>query len=178
MPTLKASLQAAVLAVLFPVIALVVLAYALLGARYPRWMVTPDDDTPPFGGYEPTVQAVYARLGHTIGDWYWLGIRNQAYGLKYALKPWEWKHVPSYRHVRFTHTYSALWGVRVISARTTWSTRVLREISVHAFGFVLILGHRVRPIWSSYQQTPWRTVTHPNMDARPVFSLRRGDDSN
>ena len=44
------------------------------------WLETPDDLLSPYGLYEPTVYKIYNKCGKFIGDWYWLGIRNQAQG--------------------------------------------------------------------------------------------------
>ncbi len=94
---------------LIPLIALL----AVFG-RYPRWFVTPDDPTSPFGLYEPAVRRAYYgtdqlrfifRDGRAVvvdlegspllpglfrrwwGDFYWLGLRNRMYGFVYSCKP-------------------------------------------------------------------------------------------
>lgn len=44
------------------------------------WLETPDEHLP--GGlYEPAVYSVYRRFGWFVCSWYWLGIRNVAFGL-------------------------------------------------------------------------------------------------
>ncbi len=96
---------------LIPLIAIL----AVFG-RYPRWFVTPDDPTSPFGLYEPAMRRAYygtehPPLGgevweHQIGGipaellwakptgwrrWWgsflWLGLRNRMYGFVYSCKP-------------------------------------------------------------------------------------------
>ncbi len=96
---------------LIPFIALL----AVFG-RYPRWFVTPDDPTSPFGLYEPAMRRAYygtdtpkpmmSGWWHQVGGrptyilwerpvgwrrWWgsflWLGLRNRMYGFAYAMKP-------------------------------------------------------------------------------------------
>lgn len=49
--------------------------------RWLAWLNTPDDPGPSQGMYEPQVLAVYNRFGWYVKTWYWLGWRNQLYGL-------------------------------------------------------------------------------------------------
>jgi hypothetical protein len=46
-----------------------------------QWFNTPDDRGWNQGMYEPQVAAVYHRFGWWAKTWYWLGVRNQMYGL-------------------------------------------------------------------------------------------------
>jgi len=52
-----------------------------------QWINTWDDCGENQGMYEPKVKSVYDRFGWWAKTWYWLGIRNQAYGLFHALAP-------------------------------------------------------------------------------------------
>ena len=52
-----------------------------------QWLNTWDDPGCDQGEYEPQVVWVHVHFGWWVKTWYWLGIRNQAYGLFYALAP-------------------------------------------------------------------------------------------
>ena len=52
-----------------------------------QWLNTWDDPGCNQGEYEPQVVAAYCWGGWGFKTWYWLGIRNQAYGLFHALAP-------------------------------------------------------------------------------------------
>lgn len=52
-----------------------------------QWLNTPDDPGCDQGMYEPQVQRFFARFGWRAKTWYWLGWRNQWYGLFAALLP-------------------------------------------------------------------------------------------
>jgi len=63
----------------------VVIPFALL-QRIPWWMNTPDDtDLEHQGLYEPQVLWWFAHFGQRVKTWYWLGWRNQYYGLFWHL---------------------------------------------------------------------------------------------
>jgi hypothetical protein len=65
---------------------LLVGVYVLGGFKIPWWMNTPDDsDITTQGLYEPQVKAVLDKYGQKVKTWYWLGIRNQMYGLFWKL---------------------------------------------------------------------------------------------
>jgi len=49
------------------------------------WFDTPDDPTGDQGDYEPQVMSIWKALGWRFKTWYWLGVRNQMYGLTYAI---------------------------------------------------------------------------------------------
>jgi hypothetical protein len=137
------------------------------------WFLTPDDPVSPFGcgttpgaSREPAMQRMYERFGRFIADWWWLGVRNRAYGLAYALKPEHFKAMTSYA------TDVRSWSYR-------WHGP-LRRIEID--GFVewtldakvahVILGWRLRPVWDGLLvDVPVRPV---NMDARPILSVRAG----
>ena len=146
------------------------LAAVLIAARrgrYPWWMVTPDDpfvrgEAAHFGAYEPSVRAVYARLGRYLGDVYWLGLRNSLYGLRYRLKPGRYKSTVYYGEFE-----------RSLDTRRRWLTvyRVdgLTEWQVNVGPFELLAGWHVRGVVLD-PATPRQPV---NMEFRPIFSLRR-----
>ena len=140
---------------------LIAVLVAARRARYPWWMVTPDDPVSPFGQYEATVRSVYARFGRYVGDLYWLGLRNSLYGLRYALKPARFKGVTDY-------TVFA----RHITSRgrlTIFCVEGLRLYQYRVGGFELLAGWMVRGA-ALDPYTPRQPV---NMEFRPVFSLRR-----
>jgi len=56
-------------------------------AYIPRFLNTYDDPGVDQGMYEPQVAAVYARYGWYVKTLYWLGVRNQCYGLFSAIAP-------------------------------------------------------------------------------------------
>lgn len=132
--------------------------FAIWG-KYPKWLLTPDDPVSPFGQYEPTVKKIYDKCGCYVGDLYWLGFRNTLYGLSYALKPKYLKSLTSYRALtRVVRVYGC---VRVVSVGH------LREITIRGFGLAFIWGNRLSPILENQDD-----LHHPNMDGRPVFSIR------
>jgi hypothetical protein len=136
--------------------------------RYPAWLLTPDDPVSPYGQYEPTVRTVYARFGRWVGDVYWLGFRNTWYGLAYALKPAALKTLPDYAamHVTVDSDDGHTWRTRVRGdgVDITETVRTWR-------GWALITGYRCSPI--ANRAADHGPLRHPNMDGRPVFSLRR-----
>ena len=46
-----------------------------------RWIETPDDAYLPAGLYEASQRALYERVGLFLSSWWWLGVRNRAYGV-------------------------------------------------------------------------------------------------
>lgn len=61
--------------------------FPLIRGDLPRWLAwfeTPDERLP--GGlYEPTVEKVYVVWGKWVCTYYWLGLRNRAFGLARAI---------------------------------------------------------------------------------------------
>jgi len=71
--------------VTFIVAPFLVIPFAI-AQRVPWWMNTPDDpDLEKQGLYEPQVKWWYDRFGQRVKTWYWLGWRNQMYGLFWRL---------------------------------------------------------------------------------------------
>lgn len=142
------------------------------------WFNTPDDPSSPHGLYETKMRRILAKYGRYWSDWWWLGVRNRAYGLRYALKPNEFK---------------GLWyeGLGILEfGRTTRGrvrvTRVLtrKEWAIDFGRFHVLYGYRMTPIYnelvrnynalllSGYEwDVPFRPI---NMDARPLLSIRSG----
>lgn len=140
--------------------------FAVTG-HYPAWLVTPDDPVSPFGQYEATVRDVYARGGRYVGDVYWLGFRNPLYGLFYAFKPDFFKGLATYTHLdRAEHVGRY---VRTVTITDPVSGQSWSERSLTLGPAVIITGHRLTPVLDN--DSP--ELRHPNMDARPVFSIRR-----
>lgn len=140
--------------------------------------LTPDDQTSPYGMYEPRMRYIYAHLPQWVGDWYWLGIRNSGYGLAYKWKPDHFKNLTSYDDcVCFSTTQNTWYG-----KRRTVEVDGFREqcfsIGIGRFGFHVICGYRLRPVFDEWYANrflaagiPYRKV---NMDARPILSIRAG----
>jgi hypothetical protein len=138
------------------------------------WFNTPDDPASPHGQYEPKMRGLLARFGPRVNDWWWLGIRNRAYGLAYAMKP---------AHFKALSTYDECACLRAVEGRTrvTWVDGY-RERAIDLKWFHLLVGYRVTPIYNEWYANlerakfgeppiPFRPV---NMDARPILSLRLG----
>ncbi len=138
------------------------------------WFNTPDDPASPHGQYEPKMRGILARWGVRVNDWWWLGVRNQAYGLAYAMKPRTFKALTSYDGLVF-HRWA--------DGHTRYTTVDGYTERAIDFGLAhLLVGHRVTPIFNEIQENrrraevgeapiPFRPV---NMDARPILSLRSG----
>ena len=157
--------------------------YAIRG-KYPWWMLTPDDPVSPFGsGTTPTASTehtqmkIYERFGRYIGDVVWLGWRNSGYGYAYSLKP-EWLKDPSIKYEDLKIEGIPDQEVRLLQPDGSWITE-----KTHRLGpFRLIVGHRLTPILNGHLENKMRLRQgleraprpgfHPNMDARPIVSLR------
>jgi hypothetical protein len=80
-----------VVLVVAPIAVALLLPFAYSGDRFnilrpwALWLNTPDDPGSDQGMYEPAVAQVAARFGWWAKTWYWLGWRNQCYGLFAAL---------------------------------------------------------------------------------------------
>lgn len=135
--------------------------------------VTPDDPVSPYGQYEPKVRWVYDHFGRFIGDWYWLGIRNSAYGLAYKWKPQVLKN-------REGGTYEGLHMVKWQDGNTRtiklFGPEVYTETCMSFGIFHIIYGYRLRPVYDTMMSD--LPVRHLNMDGRPIFSIRFGKDDN
>jgi hypothetical protein len=138
------------------------------------WFNTPDDPASPHGMYEPKMQGMHRRLGTWWADWWWLGIRNPAYGLAYAMKPAHFKELTTYDDC-------SCWRGVVGRSRYT-SVDGYRERAIDLRFCHLLVGYRVTPIFNEWHVNlerarfgeppiPFRPV---NMDARPILSLRFG----
>lgn len=159
-----------------------VLLCAIRG-KYPWPLLTPDDPVSPFGcgtsggDVEPTVQKVYAKFGRYIGDIYWLGWRNSNYGLAYWLKP-DWLKDPNikYEDLIVGYTSGGMYTVLQPDGTLLWERN--RKVGP----FTLITGFRVAPIVEGALENRCRLAAggpraprparHPNMDGRPIVSLR------
>lgn len=149
-------------------------------------MVTPDDPVSPFGSgttpgasVEATQMAIYRRFGRYVGDVLWLGWRNSGFGYAYSLKP-DWLKNPELR-------YETLVLVKTVDKNKTIYTvsngvETLKETQYKLGPIVLIVGWRVQPIYdggienreraaNGLERAP-RPAHHPNMDGRPLVSLR------
>jgi hypothetical protein len=127
------------------------------------WFATPDDTVSPHGSYEPTMQRIYA-WSVWLGDYVWHGLRNRAYGLAYALKPQEFKDCTKYTQLLGTNrTYGPL---RIINIEG------YKEYTLSLGICHVIFGYRLRPVDDRIGVDVH--VEHPNMDARPIFSIRSG----
>jgi hypothetical protein len=131
---------------------------------------TPDNPDSPHGMYEQKMQGIHARFGTWIADWWWLGVRNRAYGLAYNLKPELFRNLSSYEHLQM---YRHAIGRSVYTVIEGYTERVIQFKRFH-----VIIGYRLTPIWDEVMNNrngagiPFRPV---NMDARPIFSIRAGE---
>jgi hypothetical protein len=153
---------------------LVALAAPLVCLVYRKgWFITPDDPVSPHGQYERKMQGIYRRFGRFVNDWWWLGVRNRGYGLRYALKPAFFKRLTSYEGLQFDHQVNGALTKTTING--TWSEWVWQFDRFH-----VIYGYRLTPIYNEWRNNQfaapqWRIPFRPvNMDARPIFSIRAG----
>lgn len=134
------------------------------------WFNTPDNPDSPHGLYESKMVRIYQRYGAFVSDWWWLGVRNRAYGLRYALKPAHFKALGSYADCvlsqvkRGNKTVTEVDGYREYVYQYDWGH--------------VIVGYRLTPIYNEVLKNrygieviPFRPV---NMDARPILSFRSG----
>ena len=163
---MRGALLGLLLLLAWPLILLAVIVCAPRG-RYPWWLITPDDpfalghDVPHFGAYEPTVRRVYLNLGRVLGDIYWLGLRNSAYGVRYRLKPDRFKGLIDYRNLRITIVRGRRLTLYCVEGFRCWQVSLGR--------FELLAGWMVR----GAALDPF-TIRQPvNMEFRPVFSPRK-----
>lgn len=176
-----------------PFIKLLVMFYAFSG-RYPNWMVTPDDPVSPFGSgttalasREPGHVAIYAwgskihpAFGRWLGDVVWLAWRNSMYGLAYRLKP-DWLKRPGIAYETLEFDQESDGNVKTFWLRCpddTWLWERQRKVGP----FVILSGYRIEPIIQGAQENLERIANglpraqrppgHPNMDGRPILSIR------
>jgi hypothetical protein len=134
------------------------------------WL-TPDDPVSPFGcgttpgaSVEPAMQAKY-RISTFLGDWWWLGIRNSAYGLAYKFKPAYFKSLSTYAGCPI--------GLKQVGPLRIIDIFGYKEIMLSCGFFHILVGYRLRPIVDeAARNVPCRPI---NMDARPIFSIRAGN---
>ena len=157
--------------------------YAIRG-NYPWWMITPDDPKSPFGSgttpgasVEKTQMGIYRRFGRYVGDVVWLGWRNSGYGYAYSLKPDWLKKDIKYEDLELQKAE----GNPVVYTVSD-GTNTLKEKQYKLGPFVFLVGHRVQPVYDGgmenrkrlaegLERAP-RPAFHPNMDGRPLISLR------
>jgi hypothetical protein len=139
------------------------------------WFDTPDDNVSPRGMYEERVRKINERFGNWVSDYYWLALRNRAYGYDYAMKPEFFKNLTSYDGLNMDIRWRTVLGF--IKVRTIW-IEGFKEYTV-SFGFFhVIYGYRLRPIFDESFHNKWASDKIPfrpiNMDARPILSFRFG----
>jgi hypothetical protein len=162
--------------------------YAIKG-NYPWWMITPDDQVSPFGSgttktasVEPTQMGIYRLFGRYVGDVVWLGWRNSGYGYSYSQKP-EWLKNPDIKYETLSITLTER-GRKKVFALDQPDGTFLTETQYKFGPFVLLFGYRIEPIYNGCMENrdyiakypqdgrlP-RPGFHPNMDGRPIISLR------
>lgn len=148
---------------------LLAVALCAVRGRYPWWMDTPDDPfvtgpvvPPHYGHYEPTVRAVYARLGRYLGDLYWLGLRNRLAGLRYRCKPARFIGVTDYTVFAREVLYHGRWLTEYrVEGCVLWQLNLGR--------FEWLAGWMVRGA-ALDPYTPRQPV---NMEFTPTFGPRR-----
>lgn len=149
------------------------------------WL-TPDDPVSPYGcgttpgaSDEPQMRRMYEKFGTRFGDWWWLAMRNRAYGLSYKLKPQHFKDMKDYSEIQsaWTQTYPRWYGaVRYIQVDGYYERTY--SVGKGKIGFHVIAGYRLRPVFDQWYANrfngagiPYRPI---NMDARPILSIRAG----
>lgn len=159
--------------------------YAIKG-KYPWWMVTPDDPVSPFGSgttpgasVEPTQMAIYQRFGRYVGDVIWLGWRNSGFGYAYSLKP-DWLKNPEIKYEDLYLNKEVDGWVTTYIASNGQESVIEHQYKLGPI--ILIVGYRAQPIYDGgmenrdrlakgLERAP-RPAGHPNMDGRPLVSLR------
>lgn len=172
MQTLIGAALGAVLVALWPLATLAVTVCAPFCRKaedWPYWLITPDDpfllgEASHWGEYEPTVRKVYSRFGRIIGDIYWLGWRNVLYGLRYQLKPKSLLPQPPDMNYAHLHTSVHKYGPLYV-----WMVERYGMLELSMGKIKLIAGWKVDRMVDD--KLGRREAI--NMDARPVFSLRR-----
>jgi hypothetical protein len=156
--------------------------YAIKG-QYPDWALTPDDPVSPFGKAEPTMKLIYKYLGRYVGDVIWLGFRNTAYGFSYKHGKPDWLKEPTikYESLAGNLEFAINGKVRTYTLRGPDGS-TLTENQRRIGPFILITGHRIQPIYDGCMENVERLkqgldraprpASHPNMDARSIFSIR------
>jgi hypothetical protein len=133
------------------------------------WYVTPDNPHSPHGMYERKMAYMHARFGTWFADWWWLGVRNTAYGLAYRLKPQHFKLRTSYDDCEVDRWTDGWVTVTDVDG--------YREYVVQFSKFHVIAGYRLTPIYDEVMKNragagiPYRQI---NLDARPIISIRAG----
>lgn len=161
--------------------------FAIRG-NYPSMLLTPDDPVSPFGcgttpgaSREESMVKIYERFGRYIGDCIWLGWRNSGYGVAYYLKP-GWLKNPRLKYedlfMDVEHPKPGVVTFWLCQPDGRWLWETQRKIGP----FTLITGYRIEPIWNGHcenllrlghgQPRAPRPAFHPNMDGRPLVSLR------
>lgn len=116
------------------------------------------------------MQWIYAKFGKFIGDWYWLGIRNTAYGLSYKWKPellklregWLYRDL---KMDKWEHGNTRV--IRLFGPDETY----VETVKTYKF-FHVIYGYRLGPVYGTMiHDIP---VRRNNMDGRPILSIRWG----
>lgn len=143
------------------------------------WFDTPDDNVSPRGMYEERVRKINERFGNWVSDYYWLALRNRAYGYDYAMKPQHFKDMKDYSEIEsaWTQTFPRWYGsVRYIQVDGFYERTY--SIGKGKVGFHVITGYRLRPVYDEWYNNRFNAAGIPyrpiNMDARPIFSLRAG----
>jgi hypothetical protein len=119
--------------------------------------------------YEKTMQKMHSRFGTWFADWWWLGVRNTAYGLAYRLKPEHFKSLTSYENCKVDRWFNGRICVTDVDG--------YKEYVISFKRFHIITGYRLTPIYDEVRNNkyganiPYRPV---NMDARPIISIRAG----
>lgn len=185
-----------------PFLKLAVLVFAIRGKYPPILLTPDDPVSPfgsgttPGASIEPTQMAIYRRFGRYIGDVVWLGWRNSGYGLNYYLKPdWLKDKDLQYMHLTiidkrtpgpdgklegdlYTERTDRVGTVWVRGPYGAWLWETTRK-----FGPIYVItGYRLSPIASGARENLARKAAgldpvprpafHPNMDGRPIFSIR------
>jgi hypothetical protein len=138
------------------------------------WYNTPDNPDSPHGQYELFMKRLRNTVGTWWADWWWLGVRNTAFGLAYKMKPEHFKDLTSYDDCLVSRTFK-LGGVIQKTVVDGYAEYILNFKRFH-----IIYGHRLTPIYNEHRKNAYlhpdnRIAFRPiNMDARPILSIRSG----
>jgi hypothetical protein len=148
---------------------------------------------------EPTQMAIYKRFGRWVGDVIWLGWRNSGYGIAYYLKP-DWMKDPKLRYmdlvivderqppqVAYLKTNGDYEDNSSARVGTVWvrqpDGKWLWEKTRKWGPLFVITGYRLSSVASGATEDRIRAgsrklppiprpAIHPNMDGRPIVSIR------
>lgn len=163
------------------ILAKVLVPICAIWGKYPAMFVTPDDPVSPFGKDEPTMVSIYQRFGRWAGDVVWLAWRNAGYGYAYSQKP-DWLKDPSIDYIDLIVNKVEEGWKTTYNVLSPDGQELLQERQYKVGPIIVIAGHRIQPIYDGAMRNrkqraqnlpyPKLPAKHPNMDGRPILSIR------